>query len=133
MSGQVYFGNNGNISFLCIGYYLLYLFLRIETSVRCSVILAGVVSYYCFRTLRADLCQSRIFLNFNSPSLIFCQVPVESIHIMQSQQVDILFYKLYREKVTSYIEMHTSITETWIVFNGYCRKCDLGTGNYCRN
>ena len=128
MSGQVYFGNHGDVTLLRVFHNLFGLFLRIEAAVR------GVVVFpaSCFAddgavAHGADFRQLRIFLYFDSPALVVRQVPVEGIHVVQRQQVDILFYEFEREEVPAYVEMHAAVCKAGFVFDVACRYRNIGS------
>ena len=131
VSRQVYFRNYCDVAFLCIFHDFFSLFLCIEAAIRCIVILLCVFSNYRATALRTYFRKFRIFFNLNTPALVFRQVPVESIHIVQCQQVYIFLYKLFWEEVTPYVEVHTAVTETRFVLNFTCRYqdgCSFGFG-----
>ena len=54
-------------------------------------------------------------LNFDAPALIVCQMPVEHIHIVHGQQVDVFLDESHWEEMTRAIEVHATIGETWCV------------------
>ena len=45
-------------------------------------------------------------------------MPVEGVHIMQSQQVDVFFDEFDWEEVASYIEVHTTVRESGGILDG---------------
>src|SRR6478609_2841587 len=53
-----------------------------------------------------------IFFDLDAPSLVFGQVPVKIIHLMQGEVVNVLFDKTYREEMTSYIQVHAPVGKT---------------------
>ena len=78
-----------------------------------------------FLTFRSDLCQFRIFLDLDAPSLVVCQMPVETVHVVQGKNIDELLDRIYREEVPGNIEVHTTIWETWVVVDTGGRKFDV--------
>jgi len=78
---------------------------------RCTVKLAVAHAYDRLTTLGADFCQSRIFFNFNTPALIICEVPMEVIHVVECQQVNVFLYKIDTKKMTGDIQHHSAIME----------------------
>ena len=82
VSGQVYFRNYRNVTFLCIFHDLFRFFLSKETAIRRIVILLCVSSDYRTTALRTYFRKFRILLNLDAPALVVRQVPVESIHVM---------------------------------------------------
>ena len=43
-------------------------------------------------------------------------MPVEGVHVVQGQQIDVFLDEFYREEVASYVEVHASVAEAWLVF-----------------
>ena len=124
MSGQVYFRNYRNVTFLCIFHDFFRFFLGKETTIRRIVILLCISSDYRTTALGTYFRKFRILLNLDTPALIVRQVPVESIHVVQCQQVYILLHEFFWEEMTSYVEVHTAVTETRFVLNFTCRYQD---------
>ena len=71
VSREFQFRNNGDKAVCGIFYNILNLFLCIETTVFGS---------FTFDTFCTDLCQLRIFLDFDTPALIVGQMPVHCIY-----------------------------------------------------
>ena len=69
-----------------------------------------------------------IFFYLDPPTLVIRKMPVEIIHFMQGDIVDVFFYIINREKVAAYIEMKTAISEAGVVFYGDKRNLDFGIG-----
>ena len=110
MSGQFYFGYNFYKAFLSVCHNLFHLILCIEIrAIFVSFTLCSLCSY---------LCKLRVFLYFDAPTLIFCQVPVKCIDLEHRQHIQLLLYKVYINKVTANIEMHSSVLESRLIF--YC-------------
>src|SRR5512138_482765 len=97
-----------------ICYYIPDLSLSIEASIRFSVKDLGLFTRFAnqrFLSECAHLSKFRIFFDLYPPSLIFCEMPVESIHLMKCDHVDIPFYILHREHVAADIEVHPPVRE----------------------
>ena len=58
-----------------------------------------------------------IFLDFNSPTLVFSQMPMKIIDIVQCQHINDLFQIRNREIMAAHVYHKTAITETRIVIN----------------
>ena len=129
MSRKVNLGDNRDITFGSIRYYFLSLFLRIETTIRFAVIFTGVTSDNCFRSLRTYFRQFRVFLDFQTPTLVFSNMPMETIHIMQSHHINISLHFIYSKEMTTRIKMCATISETGSILYLYCRQSNLRT--YC--
>ena len=69
-------------------------FLCIESAMRNTVVEVGVGAEDRTRALCSDGCQLRKSLDFDAPALIVCQMPVETVHIVKRQQVDILLHEI---------------------------------------
>ena len=82
VSRKIDFGNNCDITFGSISYYFFRLLLGIEATVRFAVVFTGVTSDDCFCSLGTYFCQLRIFLDFQTPTLVFGNMPVKTIHIV---------------------------------------------------
>ena len=126
MSRKVDFGNNCDITFGSISYYFFRLFLGIEATVRFAVVFTGVTSDDCFCSLGTDFCQLRIFLDFQTPALVFGNMPVKTVHIVQSHHIDISFHFIYCKEMTAGIEVCTTIAKAGSVIDFYS-----GHGNVC--
>ena len=122
MSRKVYFRNNGYVTFCSIFYNFFCLFLRIESTVRFTVILTGVASDDGFRSIGTDFCQLRVFLDFQTPSLVVRDMPMQTVHVVQCLHIDVSLYFIYREEMTAGIEMGATITKTGSVFDFYGRE-----------
>ena len=77
--------------------------------------------------LRADLGQLGITLNLHTPALVFGQMPVEGVDVVQGQHVDILLNKRYTEVVAGTVEHRTAIAKAWIVDYLPDRQVDRGS------
>ena len=86
MSRQFYFGNDSNISLLCVCYYFLDVFLGIKSLVfhfignnRCMEMFVSCLGIGSVCTYWSE---PRIFFDFNPPSLVFCQMKVEIVDFL---------------------------------------------------
>ena len=82
VSRKVNLRNNSDITFCGIIYNFLSLFLCIESTIGCIVIFTGVTSDDRSRSLRTYFRQLRIFLDFQTPSLIVSDMPVQTVHVV---------------------------------------------------
>ncbi len=60
----------------------------------------------------ACLCQFRVFLYLDAPSLVIYEVPVEDIEFVHCQDVNIPFHELHIEEVPADIEVHAARIST---------------------
>ena len=111
MSRHVNFRHDSDISLTCIFHYFPCFVLCVEAAVSNAVIKHCVEAYHRSGALRADGCQKRIFLYLYAPALVIAQMPVEHIHVVQREQIDIAFHKTQREKMARTVEHHTAMTE----------------------
>src|SRR4030042_6458263 len=65
----------------------------------------------------ADLCQPVIFRDFNPPALSLSQVPVESVHLVHGQEVDVFLDKLFGKEMAADIKMDAPPDEPGPVFD----------------
>ena len=94
MSGHVYFRNNTYITFGCIGQHFFHILLGVETAV--GSLLSRLLTFtlpplaHTGSTPGTNFRQLRQGLYFQPPSLIVRQVPVEDIHLVFGQFINIL-------------------------------------------
>ena len=103
-------------------YNFLGFFLRIIAAYRNAVVFVGSRSRNCFLPMRTNLCQFRVFLDLDTPTLVFRQVPMEIIDIVHSQHINDFLQIIYREKVASDIYHKPAVSETRIILNRSCRN-----------
>ena len=99
MSRQINLRNNGDITFCRIFDDVLYFLLRIKTTVWFSVEFP----------FGANFGQLRVFFNFDTPSLVISQVPMEGIQVMESNNINVFLDEISREEMTAYVEMHSPV------------------------
>ena len=130
MPRHFYFGDYIDIFACSISYYFFYLFLCVISSVFYSVeylrIVHIIIIYQCLFAFGTDLCQFRIFLDFDSPSLIVRQMPVENVHLVHCQQVDKLVDILYRCVMTANVQHQSAMYKAGSVFDLYSRNRPVG-------
>ena len=117
MTRQVDFRNNRDISFCRIGNDFFRLLLRIESAIRFAVVLTGVMADYSFLALRSDFRQFRILFDFDTPTLVFRQMPVETVDIVQGHHINICLDFVDRKEMTAHIQHHSPVTETGLVID----------------
>ena len=111
VSGHVYLRNNGDMAGLGIGHYFAGFLLSIVATVGDMVVDVGVGTDYRSATLRTYGNQLWPPLYLDAPSLVVGEVPVKHIHVMQSQQVDVLLYEFHCEEVSRTVEVHAAPCE----------------------
>ena len=75
------------------------------------------VADHGFLSDRTNLCEFRIFLYFNSPSLVIGEVPVESVELVYFHDVEVSLDCIHSEEVSRLVKVHTTISESWCVIN----------------
>ena len=131
MTGQVYLRQHVNVAFCRIGHHLFHLFLSVVAAVVGVVILAAAqVAHHGTVAHRTYFIQLGIFLAFDAPALVVGQVPVEGIHVVQSQQVDVFLHELHGEEVPAHVEVHGAVGEArFIVHYGSGQQYALALGH----
>ena len=84
-----------------------------------------IIIHQCLFTFGTDFRQFGVFLDFDSPPLIVCQMPVENIHFVHSQQVDKLVNVVNRYVMTANIQHQSAMSKT----GGHLRFLRQGSTN----
>ena len=58
------------------------------------------MAYECLLSHGSNLCEAWIFLDLESPSLVVCNVPVESVELVYFHDVEIPFHLIHVKEVT---------------------------------
>ena len=122
MTWHINFRNDNNVLVSSIRNDFLNFFLSIETTIRLTIVFARITANHSFCSLRTLFCQQRTTLDFNSPTLVICQVPVETVDVMQSQHIDETLDFVCIEEMTRNIQHSTTIREAWSIVDFYCRQ-----------
>ena len=95
------------------------LFLGVESPVGRSVVFGriGVVAHDRLPAHRPDAGQFGVFLDFDAPALIFGQVPVETVHLVQGEDVDEFFDLVRGPEVAAGVEHASAVPEERTVFH----------------
>ena len=127
VTGQVYFGDDRDETFLGVSDHVADFVLRIEHAfaIRLAVIFAGVAADDGFLALRSDLGQFRIFLDLDAPSLVVRQMPVETIDVVEGEHIDEAFDRVDGEKVPGNVQVHTAIRIPRVVVDAGGRQFDV--------
>ena len=70
------------------------------------------------RAPAALLCQQRVFLYLDAPTLVVGQVPVKFVYLIHGEHIEQLFHLVGREEVARAVEVHPSPSEAGLVGNG---------------
>ena len=133
MTRHIDFRNDRDVTLGCIIDDLFHLLLRIETTILLSVILATVMANDGFATFRTNFRQLRILLDLDTPTLVFTQMPMETVHVVQGNHVDVLLDRIRCDVVATDIQHHTTIGETRCILNGNSRQLDTRSLCVSRN
>ena len=118
MPRQVDFGDDVDVALSGILDEVTKLFLGVETTVADSVIIPAVSTEDGSVAIGSNLGQFGILLDFDAPALVFRQVNVELVHVVQSHHVQINLHRVQVHIVAAHIEEHTTIGEFRPVADG---------------
>ena len=130
---KIYFRNNRDMAFGCVCYHFPDFVLRIKSAIRFSVIFSAIMADYGLASLRTHLSQFRIFFDFDTPSLVIAQMPMEPVYMVQCQHIQIYFNGINRKEMPAHIQHHTSIGKTRIIVYCHCRKHHFTSFRIYRN
>ena len=131
VAGHVYLGDDGDIAVGSILHDVAHLLLGIEATIAHVVVYIGVASHGGTAAPCAHLGQTGIFLDFDVPSLVFGEMPVEAVHVVQRQHINILLDKVGREEVARAVEVHAAIGEAGCVVDDHGGQSHLfGLGQH---
>src|SRR5215213_6705333 len=123
MAWHLNFRNYRYMTIHCVLHYFFYFVLCIKSAIFYVVIsFARVAANDSAIAATAYLGKLWIFFYFNAPSLVISKMPVEIIHFMQSDVINIFFYKRNRKEMPANIKMHAAIGKAGSVLYGYIRK-----------
>ena len=69
-------------------------------------------------TPSSEISQTRILLDFDTPTGSISQVDVQAVQLVVSHRINLLLHEVQAEEVTGYVKHHTTVFETWFVGNG---------------
>ena len=121
---HVDFRNHGDEAVGSIFHNLAALVLRVETAVALTVVNDGVAAYDGARAPAAHARQLRILLHLEAPALVVSDVPVELVHAVQGNQVDVFLDKLHGIEVARAVQMHAAVGKARLVLNQHCGQAD---------
>ena len=114
------FRNHFYLTIGCISNDLLHVFLRIESTIYQRLPLTGIptlrkdksLPIHCFR---ADRCQQRILLDFQSPAVFVRQMQMQLVQLQHPHRIDDSEQMFLRDKITDHIQHQATITESGFV------------------
>ena len=134
VSWHIDFRNDLNMQIACVFNNFTAIFLCVEKgTIRFAqpIISFFHVIHSAIACHGADRGKPRIFLYLESPSLVFCQMPVEIIHFVHGHSVQNMLDLIYSKEMSTTVEHESAIPESWFVVyfkarNGgsfICLKC----------
>ena len=99
------------------------LFLSIEPAVPDGVIKSAVATDDGAVTIGANLSQLRVFLDLDAPALVFRQMEMELVHVMQCQHIDVNLHRVDVHEMEAGIEVHDTVSKTRIISNTTGWQC----------
>ena len=109
---HIYFGDYIDIAFGGIFHYFACLLLCVVATVRLAVPFAGKTTYHGLLAVATHLDKFGVFLDFDSPTLVVGEVPVEGVEVMKCHHVDKCFHLIDCIEVARHIEVCSAIAET---------------------
>ena len=83
---------------------------RVESAGRLAIRLGAKTALFC---------QFRIRFYRQSPPLIFCQMPMQNIHLLQGQHIDDCFDKIRGHEVPATIQQQPAVGQKRMVFDAH--------------
>ena len=120
---HVHFRNNGDEALGGIGHDFLGLFLCVEAADGCAIELAGAGSRDGLLAHGADFRQFGIFLDFDAPALVFRQMPVENVDIVEGHHVNQFLQVVHREEMTAHVNHKATVAVLREVLHRTCGQC----------
>ena len=127
VAGHIDFGDDGDVAVGSVAHDVAALFLSIKTAVANTIVDAGITTDHRSRAPSANRGQFRVFLALETPTLVVGDVPVELVHAVQGDEVDVSLDELDGEEVARAVEVHSAIGEARLVLNHHCRQRNLAT------
>ena len=124
VTGQVDFGNHRDVAFGSVAHNVATLLLGVKSTVRATVVFAGVMTDHGLSALTPHRGEARVALNFNAPALIVGEVPVKAVDVVQGEQVDEAFHTVDRHEVARHVEFHAAIAEARCIAHMRGRNAD---------
>ena len=124
VTGQVDFWNYRDVTFGSVAHNVATLLLGVESTVRATVVFAGVVTDHGLSALTPHRSEARVALNFNAPALIVGEMPVKAVDVVQSEQIDEAFHAVDRHEVARHVEFHTPVAEARCIVHMRGRNAD---------
>ena len=118
MARQVDFGDDVDMTLSSILDEVAEFVLGVEASVTDGIVYVAVMPEDRTITIRTYLSQLRVFLDFDAPALVFAEVEVELVHVVQGHHVEVNLHRIQVHEMAARVEVHAAIGEVGIV--SYC-------------
>ena len=125
VSRHINFGNHLDVALGSVANHVAHLLLGVESAVRHAVPFARIATDDGLCAHRTHLGEARIFLDFDAPTLVVGQVPVEGVHIVQCQHIDELLHLIDTVEMAADVEHHAAIGKSGSVGDGGSRHRHL--------
>ena len=128
VSRHIDFRNHGNVSLGRISDDFFCFFLRIISAHRNIVEFFRATFFNRTLSLRTDFRQFRVFLDFYAPALVFREMPVKVIDIVQCQHVDYFLQIIHAKEMPAHVYHESSVTKPRRIFYAAARNgCKCGS------
>ena len=122
MTGQIYFRDDGDMTFGGVGHQVAEFLLRVETAMTDRVIAVGIASEHGAAAPSAGVGQLGITLDLHAPPLVIGEMEVELVHIVHRHHIEIAFHRIEGDEVAAHIEVHAAVGELRMVNDASRRK-----------
>ena len=109
-------GNDGDVSRRGVGNDFLDVLLGVEAA----------VAVFSLTSEAANLGESGVFLNFDTPACVIDEVPVQCIHLVHGHHIEIAQHIFLGEKITGHVEHHTTPREGRVILDSNGGDTPLG-------
>ena len=125
MARKVNLRNNCDSEVSSISHDILDFLLCIESAITGVVKFVPVLADHGTVSPGTDFSKLRIFLDFDSPSLVLSKMPVETVQLICCHHVQESLHLIDIEKMTGNVKMHSSVCESRLVLDGSARENPL--------
>ena len=108
-----------------VGDNVLHLLLSVVATVADAVITAPILLDDSTVSERSYLGELRVLLDFNPPTLVISQMPMEAVELVKRHDVQILLDFLDGEEMPRAVKVHASVAEARLVLDLHAREEEL--------
>ncbi len=117
VTGNLDLWHNGDVTFGCVSYDFTDIILCVKAAMRQAVVLFLAEGGDRSRAVRTDFRQSRVFLDLDTPALVFGQMPVEHVQFLKGHQVEQQPDGLLAVEVAAFIKHEAAPGKARFVFH----------------